>query len=73
MNCPTCGAGLVPDAKFCGACGTPANTQTAAPQQPDQQQAWSQQPDHHPDRRNNRNSRRNRSRLGRNRPAGAAA
>ena len=22
MNCPTCGAGLVPGAKFCGACGT---------------------------------------------------
>ena len=48
MNCPTCGAGLVPDAKFCGACGTPANTQTAAPQQPDQQQAWSQQPQQPP-------------------------
>jgi uncharacterized protein (TIGR00266 family) len=44
MNCPTCGAGLIPDAKFCGACGTPANTQPAAPQQQDQQQAWSQQP-----------------------------
>ena len=43
MNCPTCGAGLVPDAKFCGACGTPTNTQPAAPQQQDQQQAWSQQ------------------------------
>jgi uncharacterized protein (TIGR00266 family) len=24
MNCPTCGAGLVPGARFCGACGTPA-------------------------------------------------
>lgn len=45
MNCPTCGAALIPDAKFCGACGTPMNTQTAAPepepQQPPQQQ-WSQ-------------------------------
>src|SRR5215213_9991132 len=45
MNCPTCGAALIPDAKFCGACGTPANTQQAAPpQQQDQQHAWSQQP-----------------------------
>jgi len=24
MNCPTCGNGLVPGARFCGACGTPA-------------------------------------------------
>jgi uncharacterized protein (TIGR00266 family) len=40
MNCPTCGAGLIPDAKFCGACGTP-NTQPPA-QQPQQQQQWSQ-------------------------------
>jgi uncharacterized protein (TIGR00266 family) len=47
MNCPTCGATLVPDAKFCGACGTPMNAQPPAPPQPppqpQQQQAWSQQ------------------------------
>lgn len=53
MNCPTCGAALIPDAKFCGACGTP-NTQQASAQQPQPQQqssqpqqpqqAWSQQP-----------------------------
>ena len=32
MNCPTCGAGLVPGARFCGACGTamPAEPQYAA-------------------------------------------
>jgi uncharacterized protein (TIGR00266 family) len=43
MNCPTCGAALIPDAKFCGACGTPMNTQPAAPEpQPQQQQQWSQ-------------------------------
>ena len=29
MNCPTCGAGLVPDAKFCGACGTPTPVESA--------------------------------------------
>ena len=35
MNCPTCGAGLVPGAKFCGACGTPtASAEAAQPQQP---------------------------------------
>jgi uncharacterized protein (TIGR00266 family) len=44
MNCPTCGAALIPDAKFCGACGTPTVAQPSAPQQQDQQQAWSQQP-----------------------------
>ena len=33
MNCPTCGAGLVPGAKFCGACGTPT-VSAAAPQPP---------------------------------------
>jgi predicted amidophosphoribosyltransferase len=38
MNCPTCGAGLVPDAKFCGACGTPTAT-AAAPQPPAPQPA----------------------------------
>ncbi len=31
MNCPTCGAGLLPGAKFCGACGTPTAA-SAAPQ-----------------------------------------
>jgi uncharacterized protein (TIGR00266 family) len=41
MNCPTCGAALIPDAKFCGACGTPMNTQPAALEQQPQQQ-WSQ-------------------------------
>ena len=41
MNCPTCGAALIPDAKFCGACGTPMNTQPAAPE-PQPQQQWSQ-------------------------------
>lgn len=38
MNCPTCGAGLVPDAKFCGACGTPAAA--ARPAAPPQQPSW---------------------------------
>jgi uncharacterized protein (TIGR00266 family) len=49
LNCPTCGAGLVPGAKFCGACGTPASPQPAEPQQPQQRpqpqpQSWPQQP-----------------------------
>jgi uncharacterized protein (TIGR00266 family) len=35
MNCPTCGAGLVPGAKFCGACGT--STVSAEPAQPQPQ------------------------------------
>jgi uncharacterized protein (TIGR00266 family) len=39
MNCPTCGAALIPDAKFCGACGTQMSTQPAAPPPPN---AWSQ-------------------------------
>ena len=30
MNCQTCGAGLVPGAKFCGACGTPTPPPEAA-------------------------------------------
>jgi uncharacterized protein (TIGR00266 family) len=34
MNCPTCGAGLVPGAKFCGACGTPAASDEASRPQP---------------------------------------
>ena len=29
MNCPTCGAGLLPGAKFCGACGTPTAVESA--------------------------------------------
>jgi uncharacterized protein (TIGR00266 family) len=34
MNCPNCGAGLVPGAKFCGACGaTIAAAQAPPPQQ----------------------------------------
>lgn len=37
MNCPTCGAGLVPGAKFCGACGTPSASAAAAPPQPQPQ------------------------------------
>ncbi|HYY98742.1 MAG TPA: TIGR00266 family protein, partial [Pyrinomonadaceae bacterium] len=51
MNCPTCGAGLVPDAKFCGACGAPTSMEAASPQQQvqpqsqpqPQQQPWPQQ------------------------------
>ena len=37
MNCSTCGAGLVPGAKFCGACGT--TVAAAEPQQQPQYQA----------------------------------
>jgi uncharacterized protein (TIGR00266 family) len=38
MNCPTCGAGLVPGAKFCGACGTPTvSAESAEPAQPQPQ------------------------------------
>jgi uncharacterized protein (TIGR00266 family) len=36
MNCPTCGAGLVPGAKFCGACGTPTVPESAAAPPPPQ-------------------------------------
>jgi uncharacterized protein (TIGR00266 family) len=32
MNCPNCGAGLVPNAKFCGACGTSIGESPAQPQ-----------------------------------------
>jgi uncharacterized protein (TIGR00266 family) len=40
MNCPTCGAGLVPGAKFCGACGTPtASPEPTQPQPQPQYQA----------------------------------
>lgn len=39
MNCPTCGAGLVPGAKFCGACGTPTVSPEPAPTQPQYRQA----------------------------------
>jgi uncharacterized protein (TIGR00266 family) len=39
MNCANCGAGLVPGAKFCGACGaTVAATPPPPPQQQQQQQ-----------------------------------
>ena len=39
MNCPNCGAGLVPGAKFCGACGTTvAATPPPPPPPPPQQQ-----------------------------------
>ncbi|MDT7807855.1 MAG: hypothetical protein QOJ70_1668 [Acidobacteriota bacterium] len=34
MNCQTCGAALVPGAKFCGACGTPNVNEKAAEPQP---------------------------------------
>jgi uncharacterized protein (TIGR00266 family) len=39
MNCPTCGAGLLPGAKFCGGCGTPTVSPEPAPTQPQYQQA----------------------------------
>ena len=39
MNCSTCGAGLVPGAKFCGACGTTVNATAAASPPPPQYQA----------------------------------
>ncbi|HEX8292149.1 MAG TPA: TIGR00266 family protein [Pyrinomonadaceae bacterium] len=40
MNCPRCGAGLVPGAKFCGACGTTvAAAEAAPPPQPQYQPA----------------------------------
>ncbi|HEX8119319.1 MAG TPA: TIGR00266 family protein [Pyrinomonadaceae bacterium] len=34
MNCPNCGAGLVPDAKFCGACGATVAAAQAPPPPP---------------------------------------
>ena len=37
MNCPTCGAGLLPGAKFCGACGTPTVSPEPAQTQPQHQ------------------------------------
>ncbi|MDT7780878.1 MAG: hypothetical protein QOC99_3390 [Acidobacteriota bacterium] len=39
MNCPNCGAGLVPGAKFCGACGTPTVPASAAEPPPQVSQA----------------------------------
>jgi uncharacterized protein (TIGR00266 family) len=39
MNCPNCGAGLVPGAKFCGACGTTVAAAEAPPPPPPQYQA----------------------------------
>lgn len=41
MNCPTCGASLIPDAKFCGACGTQMSTRPPEPPPPPPP-AWSQ-------------------------------
>ncbi|MGI8997497.1 MAG: TIGR00266 family protein [Pyrinomonadaceae bacterium] len=35
MNCPNCGATLLPGARFCGACGTPMTEPQAAPNQGD--------------------------------------
>lgn len=43
MNCPNCGAGLVPGAKFCGACGTPTATERAAAPPPPQPYAQTPQ------------------------------
>jgi uncharacterized protein (TIGR00266 family) len=34
MNCPKCGANLIPGAKFCGACGTPMSEQSSQTPQP---------------------------------------
>ena len=39
MNCPNCGAGLVPEAKFCGACGATIAAAPPPPQQPQYQAA----------------------------------
>jgi uncharacterized protein (TIGR00266 family) len=39
MNCPNCGAGLVPGAKFCGACGTTVAAAEAPAPPPPQYQA----------------------------------
>jgi uncharacterized protein (TIGR00266 family) len=39
MNCPTCGAGLLPGGKFCGACGTPTVPPEPAQAQPQYQPA----------------------------------
>ena len=39
MNCPTCGAGTIPGARFCGACGTPNPGAQAAPPSPPPYQA----------------------------------
>jgi uncharacterized protein (TIGR00266 family) len=44
MNCPRCGAGLVPDAQFCGACGLRLSEAGAAaqPPPPPPSYGWSQ-------------------------------
>jgi uncharacterized protein (TIGR00266 family) len=42
MNCPRCGAGLVPEAKFCGACGTTIAATPPPPQQEPQPPPQSQ-------------------------------
>ena len=44
MNCPRCGAGLVPDAKFCGACGATVNATPPQPPPPPQQQQYQATP-----------------------------
>jgi uncharacterized protein (TIGR00266 family) len=44
MNCPTCGAGLVPGAKFCGACGTPTVSAEPARPQPQPQPQYQASP-----------------------------
>src|SRR5215213_5998131 len=41
MNCPTCGAGLVPGAKFCGACGTTVSAEPVQSQPQPQYQTSS--------------------------------
>ena len=40
MNCPTCGANLIPNARFCGACGTQMSAPPPPPAPPPH--AWSQ-------------------------------
>jgi uncharacterized protein (TIGR00266 family) len=44
MNCPRCGAGLVPGAKFCGACGNTIAATPPPPQQEQQQQQYQAAP-----------------------------
>ena len=43
MNCPTCGAGLLPGGKFCGACGTPTAAAEAPQPQPQPQTQYQPQ------------------------------
>ncbi|MDQ3907251.1 MAG: zinc-ribbon domain-containing protein, partial [Acidobacteriota bacterium] len=44
MNCPSCGAQLLPNAQFCGACGTRLAAQAAAPQANTGASSYQQQP-----------------------------